>query len=60
MNWYKTALKDGEDYPAPEDLKAAFIQRMQELGLTEEEIERAIKSGYLKRMMSPPEKRKKS
>ena len=60
MNWYKIALKDGKDHPTPEDLRASFIQRMQELGLTEEEIERAIKSGYLKRMMSPSEKRKKS
>ena len=60
MNWYNIALKDGKDHPPPEDLRASFIQRMQELGLTEEEIERAIKSGYLKRMMNPSEKRKKS
>jgi hypothetical protein len=49
----KTALKLNEDTDekTPEQYKKEFIERMKSIGMTDEEIERAIQSGYLERIM---------
>jgi hypothetical protein len=52
-NEIKTALKlnDKTDEKTPEQYKEEFIERMKSIGMTDEEIERALKSGYLERIM---------
>lgn len=51
--WMKIALKlnDKTDEKTPEQYKEEFIERMKSIGMTDEEIERALKSGYLERIM---------
>jgi hypothetical protein len=52
--WMKTALRaedDGTDEKTPEQYKEEFIERMKNIGMTDEEIERALRSGYLERIM---------
>lgn len=51
--WTKIALKLNEntDEKTPEQYKKEFIERMKSIGMTDEEIERALESGYLERIM---------
>ena len=51
--WMKIALKLNEktDEKTPEQYKKEFIERMKSIGMTDEEIERALQSGYLERIM---------
>lgn len=51
--WKKVALKLNEntDEKTPEQYKEEFIERMKSIGMTDEEIQRALGSGYLERIM---------
>ena len=51
--WTKAALKLNEntDEKTPEQYKKEFIERMKSIGMTDEEIDRALASGYLERIM---------
>lgn len=55
MHWYKKCSKE-EDKKTVSDLAKDLMERLLAYGMTPEEIERAIKSGYLERIIGkkPP------